>query len=127
MTRGRDSPRSAPELVDAGSAGVPAATLWRIARGPEPVEAPLPPPRLLGAFDPLLHGWTDRTPVTGDHGGVVTSNGIFRPIALVEGRAVATWTLPRGHVELAPFGRLSAPVRHALAAEAADVRRFLAG
>ena len=29
--------------------------------------APLPPPRLLGAFDPLLLGWTSREPVIGEH------------------------------------------------------------
>lgn len=82
-------------------------------------------PKLLGAFDPLLHGWVDRTPVVGVHAGIVTNNGLFRPIALVEGRAVATWAMPRGNVELSPFGRLSKPVRDALAAEAADVERFL--
>jgi hypothetical protein len=26
----------------------------------------LPPPRLLGSFDPLLHGWKSRTPVVGE-------------------------------------------------------------
>ncbi|MFL5846312.1 MAG: winged helix DNA-binding domain-containing protein [Solirubrobacteraceae bacterium] len=83
-------------------------------------------PKLLGPFDPLLLGWADRRPVVGDHAGIVTSNGIFRPIALVEGRAAATWTMPRGIVQLAPFGRLSKAVRDALAAEAADVERFLA-
>jgi len=82
-------------------------------------------PRLLGAFDPVLHGWADRTWVTGEHGGIVTSNGVFRPIALVEGRAVATWTMPRGRVELAPFAPLTPDVEAALAAEAADVERFL--
>ncbi|MCW2990366.1 MAG: hypothetical protein JWM73_960, partial [Solirubrobacterales bacterium] len=83
-------------------------------------------PRLLGPFDPLLHGWADRSWVTGEHGGIVTTNGIFRPIALVDGRAVATWGLPRGRVELKPFAPLAEPVRAALAAEAADVERFLA-
>ena len=41
----------------------------------------LPPPRLLGPFDPLLHGWKSRQPIVGAHGDVVTSNGIFRPVA----------------------------------------------
>lgn len=87
----------------------------------------LPPPKLLGAYDPVLHGWVDRTPVVGRHARVVTDNGLFRPIALVEGRAVATWALPGGKVELRPFGRLARDVRAALAAEATDVERFLAG
>jgi hypothetical protein len=84
-----------------------------------------PRPRLLGAFDPLLHGWVDRTPVLGDNQSVVTSNGVFRPIALVDGHAVATWGLPRGRVTLAPFGHLTAPVQADLDREAADVERFL--
>jgi hypothetical protein len=52
-------------------------------------------------------------------------NGIFKAIALVDGRAVATWTMPKGTVELAPFGRLRAADRAALEADAADVARFL--
>jgi hypothetical protein len=83
-------------------------------------------PKLLGGFDPLLHGWVDRTPVLGDNQGVVTSNGIFRPFALVDGRAVATWAMPRGRVTLAPFGDLAALVLADLDLEAADVERFLA-
>lgn len=85
----------------------------------------LPPPRLLGAFDPVLHGWTDRAPILGPHTHVVTRNGMFRPFALVGGRAAATWTMPKGKVALAPFARLTEPVGSALAAEAADVERFL--
>jgi hypothetical protein len=87
---------------------------------------PLPKPKLLGAFDPLLHGWVSREGVLGVHLEVVTSNGIFRPIALVNGKAVATWALPAKHVELHPFGKLGATVAKALAADAADVERFLA-
>jgi hypothetical protein len=87
--------------------------------------AELPPPRLLGPFDPLLLGWADRAPILGDEQSVVTMNGIFKPIALVEGRAVATWTMPKGEVALKPFGRLSAGDRAALMADAAAVERFL--
>jgi len=83
-------------------------------------------PKLLGGFDPLLHGWVDRTPVLGDNLTIVTMNGIFRPFALVGGRAVATWGMPRGRVTLAPFGHLSARVLGALDREAVDVERFLA-
>ena len=95
--------------------------------GRGPVPAP-PLPRLLGAFDPLLLGWTSRTDVVGDRPGVVTSNGVFRPFALVGGRAVALWSLRAGAVELAPFEdvRLGRNVEAALAADAEDVRRFLA-
>ncbi len=89
--------------------------------------APLPPPRLLGAFDPVLHGWRSREPIVGSACGVVTSNGIFRPIALVRGRAVATWGMPRGEVALSPFQPLSKKDTAALAREAEDVARYLTG
>ena len=82
-------------------------------------------PRLLGGFDPLLHGWVDRTPVLGGNQTIVTSNGIFRPFALVGGRAVATWTMPGGRVTLAPFGRIASAVLTDLEREARDVERFV--
>jgi hypothetical protein len=85
----------------------------------------LPPPRLLGAFDPLLLGWVSREAVLGSHQEIVTVNGIFRPFALVEGRAVATWGMPGGRVALEPFGRLKGADAARLAEEAADVERFL--
>lgn len=87
--------------------------------------AELPPPRLLGAYDPLLMGWTSREPVLGGHQGIVTVNGLFRPFALVQGRAVATWSLSAGEVTLAPFGRLMPEDAAALETEAVDVLRFL--
>lgn len=83
-------------------------------------------PRLLGGFDPLLHGWVDREPVLGGNQSIVTMNGIFRPFALVGGRAVATWSMPGGRVALEPFGHLGAPVLAELDREARDVERFLA-
>jgi DNA glycosylase AlkZ-like len=87
--------------------------------------AELPPPRLLGPFDPLLLGWTSREDILGGHSGIVTVNGLFRPFALVRGRAAAIWRLVAGKVELEPFGRLSRADRAALDADAADVVRFL--
>ena len=93
--------------------------------GPESETAVLPPPRLLGAFDPLLLGWASRDPITGPHKQIVTVNGLFRPFALAGGRAVATWTITGGQVALAPFAALDGETRAALAADAADVARFL--
>ena len=87
--------------------------------------AELPPPRLLGPFDPLLLGWRSREPVLGAHQDVVTVNGLFRPFALVRGRAAATWSMPAGEVVLEPFGRLKREDAAALEADAADVARFL--
>ncbi len=90
-----------------------------------PVTATRPRARLLGAFDPLLHGWRSRELFVGDHAGVVTTNGIFRPVALVDGRIVATWTLPGGVVTIDRLEPLSASVKAALVEDGADVQRFL--
>jgi Winged helix DNA-binding domain len=87
--------------------------------------AGLPPPRLLGPYDPLLLGWASREPVLGSHQEVITVNGLFRPFALVAGRAAATWTIADGKIDLAPFDPLPASVANALESEAVDVRRFL--
>jgi hypothetical protein len=87
--------------------------------------ATLPPPLLLGAFEPLLLGWASRDPIVAPHRRIVTVNGLFRPFALVGGRAAATWTITDGEVVLAPFAPLDARAQAALAADAADVTRFL--
>ena len=87
--------------------------------------ADLPPPRLLGAFDPVLLGWRSREPLLSANQAIVTINGIFRPFALVRGRAAGTWSMPRGEVELKPFGSLGTEDTAALEADAADVLRFL--
>jgi hypothetical protein len=94
---------------------------------PRHAAAALPPPRLLGAFDPLLLGWASRDPITGPHRHIVTVNGLFRPFALAGGRAVATWTITGGQVVLAPFAELDTETRSALESDAADVTRFLGG
>lgn len=89
---------------------------------------PLPSPRLLGAFDPVLHGWASRDfliPGARER-KVVTINGIFRPTMLVEGQVVGTWTMPRAGVELRPFGRINRETEAALKAEADAVERYLA-
>ncbi len=86
---------------------------------------PLPAPRLLGSFDPLLHGWESREALVGDHRGVVTSNGVFRPVALVGGRVVATWGLAGGALTIRPFDRVGRAVRSALLADAEAVLAFL--
>jgi hypothetical protein len=99
--------------------------LAELPASPPRAAAVLPPPRLLGAFDPLLLGWASRDPITGPHRHIVTVNGLFRPFALAGGRAVATWTITGGQVVLAPFGELDTETRAALESDAADVTRFL--
>lgn len=91
-----------------------------------PPAQPLPPPRLLGAFDPLLLGWTSRDEVVGPHKLLVTINGIFKPFALVDGRAVATWRLAGGKVTIEPFGKVMKKAMKALDADAANVEGFFA-
>jgi winged helix DNA-binding protein len=85
---------------------------------------PLPPPRLLGAYDPLLLGWTSREEVVGPHEIFVAVNGLFRPFALVAGRAVATWRLAGGKVAIDPLEQVAKKAMAALEADAREVERF---
>jgi hypothetical protein len=85
----------------------------------------LPRPRLLGQFDPLLHGWRSRDEIVRSHRGVVTVNGIFRPIALVDGIAAGTWSIQPAAVELRAFGPLPEVAVRALERDAGDVLRYL--
>ena len=85
----------------------------------------IPPPRLLGSFEPVLLGWTSREEILDDHQKLVTVNGIFHPFALVRGRAAAGWRMPAGKVVIEPFGELTADETAALERDAADVERFL--
>jgi hypothetical protein len=107
------------ELEDAGEAAV------RL-RGRRPDRSTMPQPRLLGPFDPTLLGWSSREEIVGDHASRIVSGGVFRPFALVGGRAVATWRWSDGKVLLEPFAtKLAASAARALEREAADVARFL--
>ena len=85
----------------------------------------MPPPRLLSAFDPLLHGWVSREPVVGRHKGIVTTNGLFRPFAMVGGRAVATWGLDGMTLTIKPLEKIPKQVTASLDEESADVLRYL--
>lgn len=91
-----------------------------------PPAEPLPPPRLLGAFDPLLLGWTSREEVVGPHRMLVTINGIFRPFALVGGRAVATWRCAGGKVTIEYLGKVTKKAAAELDADAGAAEEFLA-
>ena len=93
-------------------------------RDPRP-ELALPPPRLLGVFDPLLHGWQSRGPVLGRHEPEIVRGGMFRSFALVDGRAAGTWSVTGDQVSLTLLEPVSAAHRRALETDAEDVRRFL--
>lgn len=97
--------------------------LVELARGPTAVE--VPPPRLLGVFEPLLLGWRSREPLLPTDEATAGVGGLMTPFLLVGGRAAGTWSLSGGEVALAPFSRLSRAETAALDAEAADVARFL--
>lgn len=102
--------------------------LVTLARGDEEGRkgAALPPPRLHGAFDPLLLGWASRSDWIGKHHGLVTTNGIFRPFALVGGRAVATWALTTKGLRIRPLEPVAQLSLDALTVDGNDVLRFLA-
>lgn len=85
----------------------------------------LPPPRLLGPFDPLLLGWRSRELILAGAEEVVTANGMFKAIALIDGRARGTWTLPGGRVALNLWGSPDAATTRALEREATAVQAYL--
>jgi hypothetical protein len=87
---------------------------------------PLPPPRLLGPFDPLLLGWRSRMLVLDPVEEVVTANGIIKAIVLIGGRAAGTWRMPGGHVELDLWIKQSRATTAALTREASAVEAYLA-
>jgi hypothetical protein len=89
-------------------------------------EAGLPPPRLLGPYEPLLLGWRSRAGLVLAEDGVVTSNGIIRPVALVGGQVRAVWSLAAGKVAIRPLEPLTGGQSRALEREAGDVLRYLA-
>lgn len=89
-----------------------------------PPAGPLPPPQLLGAYDPLLLGWTSREEIVGPHEIFVAVNGLFRPFALVGGRAVATWKLAGGRVSIDPLEKVTKKAMSALEADGREVERF---
>jgi hypothetical protein len=99
------------------------AGLVRLATRPQVERLPLA--RLLGAFDPVLLGWTSREDILGPHTNLVTRNGIFHPFAMVNGRAVAKWGLAGGKLTVEPLQAFPATVAKALEADAAAVTRFL--
>jgi hypothetical protein len=92
---------------------------------PDAGHSVLPPARLLGPFDPLLHGWASRELWIGAHRNVVTTNGIFRPIVLAGGRAVGTWRLPATAIVVDLFEPVSDEVMADVIVDAHDVYRFV--
>ncbi len=120
------APATAPDLAKWAGITLAAARLALATSDQTDVAAERPPPpRLLGPFDPLLHGWVSRAPFVDADRGVVTSNGIFRPVALVGGRVAAIWSLAGGVVSIAPLEPISDADLALLATDGAEVLRYL--
>jgi hypothetical protein len=77
-------------------------------------------PRLLPAFDPLLLGWKDRSPVVPARLArrIHPGGGMLRAVTLDDGVVTGTWTIPGG------TPTLDAPHARRFATEIADVVRF---
>ncbi|RTQ48943.1 winged helix DNA-binding domain-containing protein [Hymenobacter gummosus] len=98
---------------------------WPADSGP----APAAPPRLLAGFDEYLVAYKNRELLLDPAHArqVLTVNGIFRPIIVVDGRVVGTWQRPPGKaggVELRPFGELPGEAATPLAEAAVTINRF---
>jgi hypothetical protein len=87
--------------------------------------ATLSPPRLLGAFEPVLLGWTSREAILGRHAERVVTGGLFRPFAMVGGVAAGVWSVKGEEIVVESFGRPSREETAALQSEEEAVRRFL--
>ncbi len=107
----------APELVQRPDGLV----ALRSARRP----APLPAPRLLGTFEPILLGWRSRQALLGDDPQVIVNGGMFSQFAIVEGRGVAGWRLRDGRVEIKPWAPVDDDALAALERDGVAVREFL--
>jgi hypothetical protein len=87
--------------------------------------------RLVPAFDEYLLGWKERQLIapaprwkTIQRGG-----GWLRPVVLVDGGAVGTWSSERTtdglRVDVRPFGSLDRSLRRRIDEDAGDIGRFL--
>ena len=81
---------------------------------------------LLDQWDPVLVGWRSREPLLGHYPRLDSPEAHYRPFAYVRGRAVATWSLRQGVVQIdEPFASLTRNELRQLASDAGDVARFL--
>ncbi len=83
------------------------------------------PTRLLGPFDPLLHGWASRDMWVGAHQSVITKNGIFRATVLSDGHTTGTWRLSSHGVQVELFEDIDQEASAELVHDGLDVLRFL--
>jgi hypothetical protein len=92
----------------------------------EAVDGGSPRACLLDRWDPVLVGWRSRESLLEHYPRRDSLEAHYRPFAYVGGRAVATWGLRQGVVEVGePFAPLTRADRRGLATDATDVVRFL--
>lgn len=102
---------------------------WRLRSGT--AAAPRRSVRLLAAFDEYLLGWKDReTALPAEHRRKVNrGGGWIRPVLLVDGRALGTWSTTRTsnrlRLDVRPFTPPAPWVRRAVDSEAEDLATFL--
>jgi len=116
---------AAGEVEDVRIGGAPA---YRLPGEPSPEDRTV---RLVPAFDEYLLGYRGRAlALDAAHAHrIQAGGGIVHPAVLLGGRIIGTWRQRRGDggliVAVEPFRRLPRGTRAALAAEAADIGRFL--
>jgi hypothetical protein len=86
-----------------------------------------PTVRLIGAFDTFLLGYRDRAGIlpAAHAKRIIPGGGVIHPAVVRDGQVVGRWRLRRDTVEVEPFEPLDADTLARLAAEAADLGRFL--
>lgn len=118
-----------PRLVSETVAG---KTLWLVAaasgrRGATSQQRA----HLLPAFDEYTVAYRDRSAVLDPEYAlrVNAGGGVFKPIVVLDGRVVGTWTRTADrtgtHITIAPFGRVNAEKRHLVEGAAARYGRFI--
>lgn len=121
--------RRALDAAGAGGELERSGDLWAVAGGFDPPAERPARAQLLAAFDTTMLGWADRGWLLDPRQAqrVVPGGGIIRAVVLAGGRGAAAWKLTgsgrRRRLDCDWFGRR--PAVAALAAEAADVGRFL--
>jgi hypothetical protein len=84
-----------------------------------------PPPRLLGAFEPLLLGWSGREEIVGECWSKLAHGGMISAFALVDGRAAANWRINGRKIEISPFRPINTAAQALLDADAEAVLHYL--
>lgn len=120
--------RIADELREISTEGKPS---WVLGPAGRKSSGQPSPARLLGAFDPYLLGYKDRSLIVDPaHAKTVnTGGGLVRPALVVGGEVEGIWKPVRKkssvEVRLEPFSRLNSETMDSLEAEATDVGRYL--